>query len=221
MDISLVIFCKRPKLGQGKQRLAAGIGKEAALQVAEVLLECVLEDAAQWPGPVVLSPASEADRGWAEQLAGGTYQVIPQSEGNLGERIVTLDASLREQGQTKIIYIGSDAPEHHADLYAQMRAALSDADVMLTPASDGGVTAMGSVCGWGALGLLPWSTPQLGVELEQQCLQAGRQVLQTCGCSDVDQQEDLQRLLNTLRQDNRPARQKLLRVIRQLLEEPV
>ena len=44
----LVIFCKWPRLNQGKQRLAKTIGAELALEVAKLLLDCAMEDAADW-----------------------------------------------------------------------------------------------------------------------------------------------------------------------------
>ena len=218
-DISLVIFCKRPAPGQGKQRLAASVGQAAALQVAEALLDCVLEDAALWPGPVVLSPASESDAEWAAGLGAGNYKVVPQSEGNLGERILAVDAQLRGEGHQRIIYIGSDAPEHNQELYERLAVLMADHDVVLTPAADGGVTAMGSAVGWGELESLPWSTDQLGLALSQQAEAAGLSVGSAAGCYDVDQLSDLQRLEKTLRDDPRPARQTLLRITGQLLEE--
>ncbi|WP_261841088.1 TIGR04282 family arsenosugar biosynthesis glycosyltransferase [Aliamphritea ceti] len=218
-DISLVIFCKRPALGQGKQRLAASVGLPAALTVAEALLNCVLEDAARWPGKVVLSPASKADALWAAELADGNYQVVPQSEGNLGERILAVDKYLRSQGQSRIVYVGSDAPEHTQSFYADLARLINEFDVVLTPAADGGVTAMASSVGWGALESLPWSTEQLGAGLSDQAEQAGFSVGYSDACYDIDQITDLQRIQKSLRDDPRPARQTLLRITNQLLEE--
>ena len=52
---TLVLVCKRPALGIGKQRLAAKVGQELALQIAEALLACALEDVLAWPGSVVIA----------------------------------------------------------------------------------------------------------------------------------------------------------------------
>ncbi|MFT5881325.1 MAG: glycosyltransferase A (GT-A) superfamily protein (DUF2064 family) [Moritella sp.] len=62
---SLVIILKRPLLNQGKQRIAASLGAEQALAVAQHLLVSVIEDANNWPGTVILSPASAVDYHWA------------------------------------------------------------------------------------------------------------------------------------------------------------
>ena len=88
----LVIMCKRPKLHQGKQRLAASIGAEAALEIAELLLSCALEDANSWPGDVVLAVAHEEDLVWAGNLIADA-RVIYQGLGNLGQRLNVIDQS--------------------------------------------------------------------------------------------------------------------------------
>ncbi len=47
----LVVFCRRPALGVGKQRIAAEMGQEKALEAAKLLFEAALEDARNWSGP--------------------------------------------------------------------------------------------------------------------------------------------------------------------------
>ena len=97
---ALVVFCRRPVPGVGKQRLARGLGREAAHAVATALLACTLEDLDDWAGPVVLSPADAADLDWARALLAaraGLHPrscVVPQPEANLGER---LEAGLGEE----------------------------------------------------------------------------------------------------------------------------
>ena len=58
---ALVLFCRRPAPGIGKQRLARALGEIRALAIATALLECALEDIADWPGALVISPACEED----------------------------------------------------------------------------------------------------------------------------------------------------------------
>jgi glycosyltransferase A (GT-A) superfamily protein (DUF2064 family) len=41
---TLVLLCKRPAPGHGKQRLAASLGAERACAVAWALLDCALEE---------------------------------------------------------------------------------------------------------------------------------------------------------------------------------
>jgi len=216
---TLVIFCKRPMHGQGKQRIAATLGKDAAYQVACALLNCALEDARSWPGPVVLSPGSESDRQWAEDLLLIECQVVPQCEGNMGEKLNYVDRILRQQGASPLLFIGTDAPEHTPRHYAEFDQLLQNNDIVLSPAEDGGVTAMGGSCPWPALDNLPWSTPQLGDELAAACKAPGFRVAFSSVGYDVDTEADLHRLLDSLAYDSRPARQQLLQLLRVLLKE--
>lgn len=215
---TLVIFCKRPLPGQGKQRIAATLGTESAYQVALALLECALEDARAWNGTVVLSPASEADRSWAESLLQREHLVVPQVEGNLGEKLNFVDRALRQQGHTQLLFIGTDAPEHNHHYYRELQDQFSHADMVFTPASDGGVTAMGCNQPWPDLAALPWSTDKLGETLAKSCIDAGYPVAYSRECSDVDTETDLRRLLSSLQNETRPARQQLLHTIKSLLD---
>lgn len=206
----LVIFCKRPLPGQGKQRIAATLGTEVACDIATALLHCALEDARCWPGPVVLSPVSEADRRWAEGLLERDCLVVPQCEGNLGDKLNDVDRQVRAAGYQRLLFIGTDAPEHTEADYQALRELLAESEVVLRPAADGGVTAMGCAQPWPELGDLPWSTEALGDSLAAQCRSAGFQVAFSQPGYDVDNQSDLIRLKSSLQHDLRPARQQLL-----------
>ncbi len=215
---TLVIFCKRPLYGQGKQRIAATLGKDAAYQVACALLNCALEDSRSWPGPVVLSPVSEADYDWADDLLlGNRHQVVPQCEGGLGAKLNYVDQVLRQQGASRLLIIGTDAPEHTPQRYAEFEQLLQLNEIVLSPAEDGGVTAMGGNCPWPDLDSLPWSTPELGDQLASVCQASGFQVAFSSAGYDVDTEADLRRLLVSLAHDSRPARQQLLQLIQTLL----
>ena len=218
---TLVIFCKRPLFGQGKQRIAATLGKGAAYQIACALLNCALEDARSWPGLVVLSPGSESDREWAEDLLLFNYQVVPQCEGNLGLKLNYVDQLLRKQGASRLLFVGTDAPEHTEQCYLQFDQLLQQHDIVLSPAADGGVTAMGGSCPWPRLDSLPWSTPQLGEQLAGACKDSGFQVAFSSAGYDVDTEADLRRLRESLTNDLRPARRQLLQLIQVLFDGKV
>ena len=208
----LVLVCKRPASGIGKQRLAAGLGREAANHVAEALLACALEDARDWAGPVVIAPAHPADYGWADALLPQLrprVRILPQATGNLGQRLNILDHELRSGGLEQLVYIGSDAPALAAADYAAANDALLHYDTVLTPAEDGGVVLMASRRPWPTLSDLPWSTVRLGVTLGDCCRAAGQSVATLPRGFDVDEEGGLFRLVTALRMDPRPARRAL------------
>jgi rSAM/selenodomain-associated transferase 1 len=207
----LVIFCRRPAPGVGKQRLAADIGSAQAADIAALLLDTALEDAACWPGPVVLSPAEAADAQWAATLMGIPVHVIPQPAGNLGERLQAVDQLVRNSHPAPVVFIGSDAPALREDDYKAARSALLQHDVVLAPAQDGGVTLMGTRCAWPTLTDLPWSSDSLCAALRDHCIAQGLRVTTLPSGYDVDVAADLGRLCKDLRTDQRPARRILYR----------
>lgn len=211
----LVIFCKRPALFQGKQRLAATIGAEQAYAFATTFLNCALEDAMNWPGPVVVAPASAKDTQWAGGLLGRDYQILAQPQGCLGTRLQTIDQKLRHMGQSRIIFIGTDAPGLTTAHFEAARHGLMDSDVVLSPAVDGGVTIMGSRVGWPDMTDLPWSTDRLGAALENLCCDGGQRVKNIIPSYDIDIEADLVKLDQDLKGDSRPARQNLHRQLRE------
>src|SRR5687768_7372156 len=103
---ALVLVCKRPASGIGKQRLAASLGLEAASRIAEALLACALEDARDWPGPVIIAPSLPEDYAWGSGLLPQRPKVHiePQTMGNLGQRLNVLDHRLRMSGLEQLVY---------------------------------------------------------------------------------------------------------------------
>jgi rSAM/selenodomain-associated transferase 1 len=209
MTATLIVFCRRPRPGIGKNRVAADIGADRTLRLSECLLDTALEDARQWPGPVVLAPADADDVAWAEALLDRPFRVVAQPEGNLGERISAVDRHLRQAGRTHLIFIGSDAPLLDEAFFGQAAAALESHDVVLGPADDGGVTLMGARTTWPKLSDLPWSSHRLGHELELACVKKGLSICSLDRRYDIDRASDLPRLYKDLENDPRPARQRL------------
>ena len=211
---TLVLVCKKPALGSGKQRLAAKLSPVLVLAIAEALLACALEDVVAWPGPIVIAPATAEDLAWAKNLIETSalqhpLYTIPQSAGNLGQRLNQLDRSSRAQHRQALIFIGSDAPGLCAVDYDAVMNALNSADVVLIPARDGGVVLMASRHPWPDLSSLPWSSDRLGAQLRDACESSGLSVRQIGQGYDVDEVRDVLDLTVTLQHDVRPARRAL------------
>ena len=213
---TLVIFCKRPTHYQGKQRLAATMGAESAFAVAKALLLCALEDAKIWQGQVVIAISNKQDAIWAHKLLERRHIVIVQPEGNLGDRINSIDKQLRTLGHEKLLFIGSDAPMLTPAHYASACCSLEHNDIVLSRASDGGVVIMANSCPWPNLHKLPWSTDTLADSLEHCCYQAKLEVKYIKDGFDIDTEKDLPRLVKSLACDTRPARQQLLNLLQQI-----
>lgn len=218
---TLVLVCKRPALGIGKQRLAAKLGQEIALQIAEALLACTLEDILAWSGTVVIAPADIVDSDWAAKFFGqvrADVKVFLQVTGNLGQRLNILDCELRASGLNHLVYIGSDAPALNEADFAATREALPNYDTVLKPTADGGVSIMASRKPWPNLTNLPWSTSQLGDSLALLCQHSGHSVAKLPMGFDVDELEDLSCLSVALAHDQRPARRTLCALVQQIIQ---
>jgi glycosyltransferase A (GT-A) superfamily protein (DUF2064 family) len=211
-ETALVIVCKKPRPGFGKQRLAVRFGARLTYEIAQALLACAFEDARAWPGPVVLSPAQKEDAAWAREQAnriGRACHVLPQIEGNLGQRLNALDRTLRNRGMSRLVFIGSDSPELGLEDYFTVDRQLESSDAVLMPAADGGVVVMANRRCWPDLSALPWSTAGLRVALVDACRKAGISVHLAREGYDIDEPDDFLRLADWLTGDNRPARRAL------------
>lgn len=206
---TLVMMFRRPAPGHGKQRLAQRVGARAAAELGARLLACALEDLQDWPGPRVLAPDRPADVDWAATLLPRTT-VVPQPDGNLGDRLNAVDRHLRDAGHRRTLYIGSDAPSLDIRTLADAADTLSRSDAVLIPAHDGGVVAMGNRLPWPVLATLPWSTGRLCDALMTACRVHGLSVNLQAKGHDVDTIDDLRNLRTRLAGDARPARQQLL-----------
>jgi len=211
--LTLVAFCRRPRPGVGKRRLARELGDATALALSELMLATTLEDLADWPGRRVLAPSEPADEAWARSLALSLDDVVPQPTGNLGERLGDVDRRLRARGHATILYIGSDAPVLAPADYGEAARAFVTHDVVLGPALDGGVTCLGSRHPWPDLSDLPWSSEHLHAALQALCTGAGRTVHNLAPRYDVDVPADLRRLGADLATDARPQRRALYRAL--------
>ena len=215
---TLVLFCKRPKLNQGKQRLAQDSSAEIALAIAKCLLACAIEDANAWQGPVVIACSSNNDIEWAQAIvpkADVIAQLPKDTAGNLGDRLNYVDSQLRSKGHEQLIIIGTDSPMLNAVHFQSTIDTLQSSDISLSHADDGGVIIMANKKPWPILTDLPWSTEELSRELSQLCQEKNLLVHYAIPGYDVDHVSDLEKLVVDLKNDQRLARQSLLNTINQ------
>jgi len=215
MSVTLILFCKKPAPGVGKQRLADALGTQSAFRIASRLHDCALTQLRQWPGPKVLATAVAADVDSYRRRYPDIDRVLAQPAGNLGERIADVVRMLQSEGHDRHIIIGSDTPEQTPEQLEEAATGLEHHDIVLAPAADGGVSLMAARRGWPDLGALPWSTAELGAALAHSCVDAGLDVGWGSPCADVDRPSDLERLKRSLTGDRRAAQ----RALHALLEE--
>jgi rSAM/selenodomain-associated transferase 1 len=158
MDV-LGIFVKRPLPGTVKTRLAQATSAAWAGDVAAALLGDVLDrtEGIAARRTIVYAPATAHD--WFASLARGRFELEPQTEGDLGNRLLHFFTAHHQRGADAIVAIGTDSPTLPLAFIDQAFAQLQSADAVLGPTCDGGYYLIG--CGRRLPPVfegIPWST---------------------------------------------------------------
>src|SRR5262249_31251565 len=81
--------------------------------------------------------------GYFQTMAAERYELIPQSEGDLGQRLHSFFAQEFERGPAAVVAIGTDSPTLPTSILIQAFDELERAHVVLGPATDGGYYLLG------------------------------------------------------------------------------
>lgn len=193
--VALAVFTRYPVPGQSKTRLIPALGPEAAAalqrDMTEHTLATALPPAKHWRTVVYFVGGSfEHMHGWL----GAGFTLVPQSQGNLGDRM--LQAALREfsHGAARVVIIGSDCPGITAGILAQAEELLSRHDVVFGPADDGGFYLIGLRRGAALPELfhnVSWGNDDVLAVTRENVLHAGLRVAALPALRDIDRLEDL------------------------------
>ena len=146
----LAILAKAPILNKVKTRLIPELGAHEATAIHEALVRATIEIALQTvpASQITLWTGLEHDHPLFIELS-QTFGIAlkAQPEGDLGDRMHHAFSEMDQAG----LLIGTDCPVLTPDLLSKCYQALSDNDVVLLPAEDGG---------YGLIGLsIPFNTP--------------------------------------------------------------
>jgi rSAM/selenodomain-associated transferase 1 len=204
----LGLFAKFWQPGSVKTRLAATIGILAACQIYQTFLFHLLKrhsDSADARWIVFNPPARESE--FRDSIS-GEWNLVPQSSGDLGERMQAffqqqferMNAEKNRIGEvSKVVVIGADCPQLTPSTLQSAFAALDDNRVVIGPSTDGGYYLIGmrdhcvpifSDIAWSTSSVLDQTRKQL----ETQQIKYGLLTPLT----DVDHVEDLLELVADL-----------------------
>jgi rSAM/selenodomain-associated transferase 1 len=143
-DVSLIVIAKAPLPGFAKTRLIPDLGPDGAAGVAAAALADTLWAVAEAPAVRrTLVLAGDVDgAGWLPEVDGRRFEIVPQRDGGLGERLA---GAFADSGAGPALLVGMDTPQITASLLADASARLcaDGVDAVLGPASDGGWWAIG------------------------------------------------------------------------------
>jgi rSAM/selenodomain-associated transferase 1 len=201
---TLGLFAKRPAPGQVKTRLAAATSAEWAARVAEAFLLDLLEALASFDARKVLAFAPPSERGYFVPVTQGRFELTPQHDGDLGQRMAHFFAEQFAQHAERVVLVGTDAPTLPVPCIEQAFEELKRADVVLGPATDGGYYLIGCArCVPPIFDGIAWSSPSVLAETIAAIAAARLRLALLSPWYDVDTLEDwrmLQGHLAALRQ---------------------
>lgn len=189
-----VIFGREPVAGRVKTRLAAGIGENAAARVYAVLLDRTLELAAAAEERIILSLAENPTPSWAEGLR-VPYEV--QLGRDLGQRMANVFERRFDEGDQRVVVVGSDCAGATSRHIAGAVSALDRAQVALGPVRDGGYWLVAQKRpGVDLFTGIPWSSSATLSATKERIAALGATWVEIEELDDIDTAADLRALLD-------------------------
>lgn len=146
MPRKLLIFTRYPVAGRAKTRLIPALGAAGAAALHRRLTERTLRTADLLTGRAGVALAIHHEGGSAEQMAawlGPHRSYCPQGAGDLGAKMTRAFTAAFGHGCRQVVLIGSDCPGLSPELLESAFARLTDHDLVLGPACDGGYYLVG------------------------------------------------------------------------------
>jgi rSAM/selenodomain-associated transferase 2/rSAM/selenodomain-associated transferase 1 len=146
----LIIFTRYPEAGKTKTRLIPALGSEGAADLQRLMTEYTLKQAKALLDffsenldiEIRFAGGDEAKmQAWLGEGDKITYH--PQSEGDLGARMLAAFTDAFNIGMTRVIIIGIDCPDLDAAILKQAFDQLKSHDLILGQAADGGYYLIG------------------------------------------------------------------------------
>lgn len=210
-SIHVLVFTKYPTPGYAKTRLIPAVGKECAADISRQLTErivsvvrsllCSLPFASSVVSRIhYTSTGADGDdakrmREWLgapDESSKDRETFVPQSKGDLGQRLDAAFAASFRDGAQKVVVVGADIPDIDVGLLEESFTKLDGADIVIGPAQDGGYYLLGmKQVHSGLFRDMPWSTERvfevtMGIAAEE-----GLSVAKLRTLRDVDLPEDV------------------------------
>ena len=196
MTYRILVMAKAPIPGIVKTRLGLPPHEAAGLQAA--LIRDTTERAASLaPTTVAGAPADGLDL--IRPILPDEVGLIPQSSGDLGDRMLAASRSLFDASPGPVLLLGTDAPTLPATTIQEAADALGTHDISIIPSTDGGYVLLGLRRPVGAVfGGVDWSTEAVRRQTLARAEGEGLSVYEGESWYDVDEPGDLARLREEL-----------------------
>jgi rSAM/selenodomain-associated transferase 1 len=202
--VAFVVISKYPTPGRVKTRLTPALTPQQAADVHRIFLLHLLRRLRSLAPAelIVCHDPPESREPFTDLLADfGPQTLLPQSAGDLGHRLAAIAATVLQR-HPRIVLLGVDSPDLPDTHLRGIAESPARADVSLGLATDGGYWAIGLRAGVDPAALLDanidWSTHRTAAQTLHNAHTLGYRTEADFRWDDVDEPQDLRRLINRL-----------------------
>lgn len=197
---AVALFVRHPLPGYVKTRLACDLGDEAACELYQAMVADIIVNVSACHLPIYLFHDGQHTVGLPKEWLQAAHDVVGQSGDALGERMAAAFEYLFSIDRKQVILIGSDIPGIDTALLQSAVAAMKRADVLFSPAFDGGYCLVASrkdSFNAEIFQNIPWSTAAVLEKTLERCKSAGLKYTLLEPRQDIDTLDDIKAYCNT------------------------
>ncbi|MDW8436999.1 MAG: TIGR04282 family arsenosugar biosynthesis glycosyltransferase [Chloroherpetonaceae bacterium] len=202
MSAALIVFFKAPEVGKVKTRLLPALSPDDATRLCACFIEDTFEKASSLPVQVLGFVAGTLDEEseLARFLARKNVRLERQVGNDLGERLSNAFRACFERGFARVCVVGTDSPDLPLAIVERAFETLADErpTLVIAGASDGGYVLLGMNRYFPeAFQNVPYSSSQTYEATLAQLRATRANVVELETWHDIDEPQDLERLLNS------------------------
>lgn len=190
---ALAVMAQVPRPGRVKTRLGTHLTPRQSADLYTAFLLDTLDLAKSVKGctPFLAFAPPDGDEYFAG-IAPVPFRLFPQTDGDLGRRMLHVFLQLEQWGYSPIVLVGSDIPALQPERIEEAIDYLDSADICLGPSTDGGYFLVGARTAHpGLFEGIPWSTQSVLTETIARADESNLSVALLEPGTDVDTIEDL------------------------------
>lgn len=192
---AIALFVRNPVPGRVKTRLACDMGDVQACELYQAMVADCIRSAAAVGLPLYLFHDDNDGHGLPSAWMEAAASVVSQVGESLGARMIAAFECLYAAGFEGVVLAGSDIPGIDEALLRSASAAITEYDVVFSPAFDGGYCLVASrkSCFTSLIFRnIAWSTPDVMEQTIEACRSAGLRYSLLERRQDIDTVRDLE-----------------------------
>lgn len=191
----LILFTRYPVPGKVKTRLIPALGPEGSCELHRLMTERTLRRLREYsvsPSMGLEVRFDGGDQTLMKTWLGQDLTFCDQGPGDLGVRLERAVSEAFQSGTKRVVIVGSDCPGLNPEILHKAFDGLTDHDLVLGPANDGGYYLIGLTRPLSPLFAdIPWGTGAVFKRTYEVAKRSGLKQLILEPLDDIDRPEDL------------------------------